>query len=96
MGMLSDPEGLADSCHRQNGRKAPGVDGVRKADYERGLESRLLDLSSRLRRMGFARQCRGKAFLVRCADDYVVCFEFEDQRETFRLMRSRSPTKRVS
>jgi RNA-directed DNA polymerase len=53
MGMLSDPEGLAESFHRQKVGKAPGVDGVKKADYEQGLEGRLPDLSARLRRMGF-------------------------------------------
>jgi len=53
MGMLSDPEGLAESFHRQKARKAPGVDGVKKIDYEQGLEVRLLDLSARLRRMGY-------------------------------------------
>ncbi|MDO9351367.1 MAG: hypothetical protein Q7U55_09025 [Deltaproteobacteria bacterium] len=31
MGMLFDPEGLRSSFERQDERKAPGVDGVRKA-----------------------------------------------------------------
>ncbi|EQD52113.1 reverse transcriptase/maturase, partial [mine drainage metagenome] len=31
----------------------------------------------------FARQCRGKAFLVRSADDFVVCFEFEADARAF-------------
>jgi group II intron reverse transcriptase/maturase len=31
----------------------------------------------------FARQCRGKAFLVRLADDFVACFEFEDDARAF-------------
>jgi RNA-directed DNA polymerase len=53
MGMLSEPDGLAESFHRQKAGKAPGVDGVKKADYEQGLEGRLPDLSARLRRMGF-------------------------------------------
>jgi RNA-directed DNA polymerase len=53
MGMLSDPEGMAESFHRQKAHKAPGVDGVKKADYELGLKARLLDLSARLRRMGY-------------------------------------------
>jgi hypothetical protein len=30
MGLLSDPEGLRESFEREDGRKAPGVDGVRK------------------------------------------------------------------
>lgn len=31
----------------------------------------------------FARQCRGKAFLVRFADDFVACFKFEDDARAF-------------
>jgi RNA-directed DNA polymerase len=31
----------------------------------------------------FARQCRGKAFMVRFADDFVACFEFEDDARAF-------------
>jgi hypothetical protein len=53
MGMLFDPDGLSASFERQAGRKAPGVDGIRKADYAEGLEDRLLDLSARLRRIGY-------------------------------------------
>src|SRR5450755_377452 len=53
MGMLFDPDGLSASFERQAGRKAPGVDGIRKADYAEGLEDRLLDLSARLRRLGY-------------------------------------------
>ena len=33
MGLVFDPEGLHVSFERQNGRKAPGVDGIRKADW---------------------------------------------------------------
>lgn len=51
--MLCDPEGLCESFRRQKAGKAPRVDGVRKADYEQGLEERLLDLSARLRRLGY-------------------------------------------
>jgi len=32
MGMRFDPEGLRESFERQDGSKAPGVDGVRKED----------------------------------------------------------------
>jgi len=31
----------------------------------------------------FARQCRGKAFLVRYCDDFVACFDFEDDARAF-------------
>ncbi len=53
MGMLFDPKGLSASFERQAGRKAPGVDGIRKADYAQGLPERLADLSARLRRLGY-------------------------------------------
>ena len=53
MGLLADPEGLRESFERQDGRKAPGVDGVRKADYAEGLDERLEDLSARIRRLGY-------------------------------------------
>lgn len=29
MGLLFDPKGLRESFERQNGKKAPGVDGIR-------------------------------------------------------------------
>jgi group II intron reverse transcriptase/maturase len=53
MGLLSDPEGLHASFERQDGRKAPGVDGIRKEDYAEGLDARLTELSARLRRLGY-------------------------------------------
>jgi RNA-directed DNA polymerase len=53
MGMLADVQGLAESFARQKARKAPGVDGVRKADYGQQLEVKLTDLSGRLRRMAY-------------------------------------------
>src|ERR1700687_1410503 len=53
MGMLCDPNGLNASFERQAARKAPGVDGISKADYAEGLPERLADLSARLRRLGY-------------------------------------------
>jgi RNA-directed DNA polymerase len=53
MGLLFDPEGLRESFERQDGRKAPGVDGLRKEDYAAGLDARLEDLSARIRRLGY-------------------------------------------
>jgi hypothetical protein len=46
MGMLMDPQGLNASFERQAGSKAPGIDGMRKADYAVGLPDRLADLSA--------------------------------------------------
>ena len=45
MGLLFDPEGLHASFERQNGRKAPGVDGIRKMDYAEGLNERMAGLA---------------------------------------------------
>jgi retron-type reverse transcriptase len=53
LGLVFDPEGLHASFERQNGKKAPGVDGIRKADYAVDLEDRIADLSSRPQRMGY-------------------------------------------
>jgi len=53
MGLLFDPEGLRESFGRQDGRKAPGVDGIRKDDYVEGVAARLTDLSERIRRLGY-------------------------------------------
>ena len=53
MGMLYDPEGLNASFERQAANKAPGVDGMRTAEYADGLAQRLADLSARLRRLGY-------------------------------------------
>lgn len=56
MGLLSAPEGLHASFERQNGRKAPGVDGIRKVDYEQGLECRLTELSRSVKELGYRPQ----------------------------------------
>jgi group II intron reverse transcriptase/maturase len=53
MGMLTDPEGLHASFERQARGKAPGVDGMRKADYAEGLQDHLADLAARVRRLGY-------------------------------------------
>ena len=56
MGIVAEPEGLHASFERQDGRKAPGVDGIRKDAYGEGLDERITDLSSRLRRLGYRAQ----------------------------------------
>ena len=53
MGMLYDPGGLNASFERQAANKAPGVDGMRKAEYADGAAERLAELSARLRRLGY-------------------------------------------
>lgn len=53
MGLLSRTEGLRASFDSQPIRKAAGVDGVTKADYQEGLDERIDALSGRLRRLGY-------------------------------------------
>ena len=53
MGQLFDIEGLHESFDSLDGRKAVGVDGVKKEDYGENLEINLIDLSARLRRLGY-------------------------------------------
>jgi len=53
MGLLSDPQGLRESFERQPGNKAPGIDGVSKAQYAQDVEQHLSELSERVRRLGY-------------------------------------------
>jgi hypothetical protein len=53
MGMLCCETGLAESFRRLPEKKAPGVDGISKADYAQNAAERIADLSVRLRRMGY-------------------------------------------
>jgi RNA-directed DNA polymerase len=69
MGMLSDPEGLRASFERQAASKAPGVDGVRKADYAEGLQDRLADLSARLRCLGYRPKPVRRVYIPKASGD---------------------------
>lgn len=79
MGLLFEPEGLHASFERQNGKKAPGVDGVRKADYAQGLDVRVADLSNRLRRLGYRPQPARRVYIPKSGSGWrplgVPCFE---------------------
>lgn len=79
MGLLFNPEGLHASFERQNGRKAPGVDGIRKVDYARGLESRLEGLSNRIRQLGYRPQPARRVYIPKSGSGWrplgVPCFE---------------------
>ena len=50
---LFNEESLAACFHALDGRKAVGVDGVRKAEYGKHLESTLEELIVRMKRMGY-------------------------------------------
>ena len=79
MGLLSNPAGLRASFTAQPGNKAAGIDGVRKADYARGLENRLGDLSGRLRRLAYRPQPARRAYIPKASGAWralgIPCFE---------------------
>jgi retron-type reverse transcriptase len=67
MGLLTAPEGLTESYHRQPARKAAGVDGVTKADYGRQLAGSIDDLSARLRQMGYRPKPSRRVFIPKAS-----------------------------
>jgi RNA-directed DNA polymerase len=79
MGMVWDPEELRESFGRQDGRKAPGVDGVKKSDYAEGVEERLAELSARLKRMGYRPKPVRRVYIPKGDGRYrplgIPCFE---------------------
>ena len=79
MGLVFDPEGLHESFERQDGKKAPGVDGIRKADYAQGLEARIAELSGRIRRMGYRPQPVRRTYIPKGDGRHrglgIPCFE---------------------
>ncbi len=79
MGLLFDPEGLHASFERQDGKKASGVDRIRKADYAQGLDERIADLSSRLRRLGYRPKPARRVYVPKSGSGWrplgVPCFE---------------------
>ncbi|WP_295441768.1 reverse transcriptase domain-containing protein, partial [uncultured Thiodictyon sp.] len=89
MGLLTEPEGLRESFERENGSKAPGVDGVRKDDYAEGLAQRLEDLTARLRRLGYIPQPVRRAYIPKGDGRYrpLGVPSFEDRLVQDRLSR---------
>jgi group II intron reverse transcriptase/maturase len=87
MGLLCDPEGLRASFGRQAKSKAPGVDGMRKADYAAGLEDRIRDLSGRLRRLGYRPKPARRAYIPKGGGRYrpLGVPSFEDRLVQDRL-----------
>ena len=53
MGLVFREGGLMDSFEGFANNKAPGVDGLRKLDYEQGLKDRITALSKQLRQGGY-------------------------------------------
>jgi RNA-directed DNA polymerase len=79
MGLLFDPEELYESFERQDGKKAPGVDGITKSDYAEGLDKRIEDLSARIRRLGYQPSPARRVYIPKGEGHYralgVPCFE---------------------
>ena len=79
MGLVFDSEGLHASFERQDGRKAPGADGITKTDYAMGLEDRISDLSGRLRRLGYRPTPVRRTYIPKGDGRYrplgIPCFE---------------------
>jgi hypothetical protein len=65
---------MRESFERQPGNKAPGIDGANI--YLRYV----VDLWFEKR---YAKSCSGKAYLVRYADDFVACFEDQQDAKRF-------------
>jgi len=89
MGLLFEPEGLHASFERQNGNKAPGVDGVRKVDYAQDLDARLADLSNRVRRLGYRPQPARRVYIPKSGSGWrpLGVPSFEDRLVQDRLSR---------
>jgi len=89
MGLLFDPEGLRESFERQNGKKAPGVDGIRKEQYGERLDERLAELSARLRRLGYRPKPARRTYIPKEDGRYrpLGIPSFEDRLVQDRLSR---------
>jgi len=90
MGLVFDPAGLHASFERQDGRKASGVDGIKKADYAVDVEANIMGLSRRLRRMGYRPQPARRAYVPKGDGRYrplgVPCFEDRLVQDRMRLI----------
>lgn len=59
-------EKTLETCHREmSGRKAPGIDGVTKADYDKELEKNLKELVSRLKRQAYKPQPVRRTYIAK-------------------------------
>ena len=89
MGMLADEDGLAESFHRQDGRKAVGIDGVRKEVYAEDLLGNLADLSARVRRLGYRPQPARRVYIPKASGGRrpLGIPSFEDRLVQDRLSR---------
>ena len=66
---ITDVDNLRAAFKSLDPRKAVGVDGQSKADYERNLEENLGDLSARLARMGYRPQAKRRTYVHKEGSD---------------------------
>ena len=74
------------SFERQDGRKAPGVDGIRKSDYAVDVEANIMGLSRRLRCMGYRPQPARRVYIPKGDGRYRPCFEDRLVQDRMRLI----------
>lgn len=73
--------GLLEEIHEDmDGNKAPGIDGVRKADYSEGLAYKLEDLVSRMKREAYKPQASRRTYIDKPGSDKkrplgISCYE---------------------
>lgn len=77
---VTDIDNLRESYKAQDGRKAPGYDGVTKAKYGENLEENLQELSSKLKRMGYKPKPKWRKYVPKPGSDKkrplgISCFE---------------------
>jgi len=77
---ISDADNLRACYDALPADKAVGVDGVTKGEYGKNLEKNLLDLSARLRRMGYRPQPKRRVYIPKSGSDKgrplgISCFE---------------------
>jgi RNA-directed DNA polymerase len=77
---VTDVDNLRDCYDALPGNRAVGVDGVTKEDYGKNLEENLLDLSGRLKRMGYRPQPKRRSYIPKVGSEKgrplgISCFE---------------------
>lgn len=79
MGLLCAPEGLRESFDSQAGNKAPGIDGMRKADYAQDLDARLAALGQQVRQCAYRPRPARRAYILKANGKMrplgIPCFE---------------------
>ena len=66
---IYDVDNLRASYDTLSRKKATGVDGVTKEEYGKELEGNLLDLSDRLRRMGYRPQPKRRSYIPKAGSE---------------------------